>query len=298
VTDSSQRPVANLTSADFLVESGGRTIEVSSVERDSAPLAIALVVDQSTSIGFVRSLGTNDRAYYDFARNAVDGLLKASNATDELTLVRVGGPSILVRDSLPHTIGPFMDAVREGVACGRAGSPLWDAIVVAADRLALLQRRRVVIVVTDGQSTGNRISLLDAVNSAVRLQAAVTTIGVRPAQRFRQESGEPELVDPSFSLRRIANATGGHYIAGNTPAASGPPPDPYQLVRRAIELQRQAYLLTVPSEFGSGDSMPKVLVRQTGASTTVQVMNSTQGAPVSKLLTGEMAPQVVADCRR
>jgi tight adherence protein B len=82
----------------------------------------------------------------------------------------------------------------------KSGTALYDAITVAADRLAGDERPgRAIVVMTDGKDVSSLHSFRDAVKAAQRARAAVYTIGI----------AGPDFT--SAVLRDIANETGGTY---------------------------------------------------------------------------------------
>src|SRR5205085_11967686 len=89
-----------------------------------------------------------------------------------------------------------------------AGTALYDAIVLAAERLSADDRPgRAIVVVTDGKDVSSLHTLDDAVDAARKAHAAVFAIGI---------AGPP--LTPA-RLRRIARETGGSFHIAESSAA-------------------------------------------------------------------------------
>jgi hypothetical protein len=103
-------------------------------------------------------------------------------------------------------------------------SPIWDAVVSTATLLASQPLPRVIVLVTDGQATGNRWSMADAAFEAASQEVAVhvmyqpETWGERP---------NPHVHGDRF-LRQLAEWTGGVFRVNDGIARGGwrdrPPP--------------------------------------------------------------------------
>jgi tight adherence protein B len=102
-------------------------------------------------------------------------------------------------------------AALDGLAVdSRAGTALYDAIVVAASQLQHDDRPgRAIVVVTDGRDVSSTHSLDEAVAAAHAAHAAVYAIGI----------GGPSFTPDA--LQRLARETGGSYRQASTAAALG-----------------------------------------------------------------------------
>ncbi|HUF46700.1 MAG TPA: vWA domain-containing protein, partial [Vicinamibacterales bacterium] len=111
-------------------------------------------------------------------------------------------------------------------------SPLWDALLECIEALAAEPSPRVAIAVTDGLTTGNRTGLAALERRAV--EARVTIYVVHQTQRWvgrafrlRDGSGNPWAFltnplgrRPEAMLRQLAEATGGLYLADESPSGA------------------------------------------------------------------------------
>jgi len=85
-----------------------------------------------------------------------------------------------------------------------AGSTaIWDAVYTTSNEImrdSAEHTRRAVILLTDGQDTSSQVHMLDAINSAVKVDAMVYAIGIGDRYSYGVDEG---------SLRKITEATGG-----------------------------------------------------------------------------------------
>ncbi|MBV8599137.1 MAG: type II secretion system F family protein [Actinobacteria bacterium] len=143
-----------------------------------AAKAVVLAVDRSQSM--------RGNALVDAVAGA-RAFLDAKGAADRISLVAFGHTAKLV-GSLPQAA----DTV--------PGTALWDAVVLAAQRLAHDPAAgRVIIVLTDGRDVSSVATFADAVAAAQRAKASVYPIGI---------------AGPDFTpgpLQALARRTGGSY---------------------------------------------------------------------------------------
>jgi hypothetical protein len=134
-------------------------------------------------------------------------------------------------------------------------SPIWDATDAAIVRLESEPGRRVVVLITDGLSTGNRLGLDAVVDHAVRSSVAVFVVA--------EASGPPRsgrgwtLADsthatwtmvsspfgnsPLGNLARMAEGTGGVIAVDGLRST----PDPQQRLGAIMRVIRNGYVMTV-----------------------------------------------------
>jgi VWFA-related protein len=83
---------------------------------------------------------------------------------------------------------------------------IWDAVALSSSNVltkAPGQRRRAIILLSDGIDTTSRLSKKEAVNRALAAETVVYAIGIGDGKHI------PEGVDPRSDLREIAERTGG-----------------------------------------------------------------------------------------
>ena len=199
VVDKTGAPVGGLEKDDFEIAEDGKTQKIAYFDRESAtPLSIVLAIDGSESV--LR----NERLEKNAARHFVNALLREQ---DELDLMDF---SDTVREIVPFTnskkrIESGLNDIQHG-----ASTALYDAIYLASDRLAETKndagRRRVVVLITDGEDTAKRSRYGQALEQAQRAGAMVYSIIIVPiaADAGRNTGGEHALI-------QMAQDTGGKY---------------------------------------------------------------------------------------
>jgi Ca-activated chloride channel family protein len=105
------------------------------------------------------------------------------------------------RDDLAHAIQEldFGNATR-----------LWDAVDASLAVLSGIEGRRVVLVFTDGDDTGSRVSLSNVVDRARADEVMIYAIGLESV--YASGPGRVTRTRPDRGLRRIADETGGGYF--------------------------------------------------------------------------------------
>ena len=219
VTDKQRRFVTTLRAEDLRVLEDGvaQTLFTFQQETDR-PLAIALLIDVSAS---QEETLPNEKAA---ARLFIENVVKSSR--DQVAIVPFTGSAYLeqalTRDVLttyrvlqsveiaaPAYLGSGKPLL--GIATGpslpatppEGSTAIWDAVALTANNVltkSLGQRRRAIILLTDGIDTTSRLSLKEAVNSALAAETVVYSIGIGNSKL------EGVYRDP---LRDIAERTGG-----------------------------------------------------------------------------------------
>jgi uncharacterized protein (DUF58 family) len=162
------------------------------------PREVVLLVDVSHSVTHPGVIKT-DRALVADAAAAAAGALGASDRMHLGTF----GQSIRITSAIASEPAAIMQAAAELSDVG-GPSPIWDALGAAADALAPATGRRLVIVITDGKSTGNRVGFQDIAARLERDRISVLIIALDLARRPGP--------DPAVRLRALAERTGGTYV--------------------------------------------------------------------------------------
>jgi Ca-activated chloride channel family protein len=206
VVDEHGAPVGGLGRDDFEVLEDGKPQKISYFEKESAtPLSIVLAID--TSLTVLR----DERLEKNAARKFVASILREQ---DELDLMDF---SDSVREIVPFTnerkrIEGGLNELQHG-----GQTSLFDAIYLASDRLATTKneagRRRVLVLITDGEDTKKRTRYMQAEEEAQRAGAMIYSIIIVPiwADAGRSVGGEHALI-------QLSNDTGGkyYYVIDNT----------------------------------------------------------------------------------
>jgi Ca-activated chloride channel family protein len=200
VMDKNGSPVGGLTKDDFAILEDGRSQKIAFFDRESStPLSIVLAIDAS------KSVLRDERLEKAAASHFVNALLREQ---DELDLMDF---SDTVREIIPFTNDK--KRIERGLNELQLGdeTALYDAIYLASDRLSQTRneagRRRVVVVITDGEDTARRSRYNQALEQAQRAGAIIYPIIIVPVweDAGRNTGGEHALI-------QMAMDTGGKYF--------------------------------------------------------------------------------------
>lgn len=219
VTDKQRRFVTTLRAEDLRVLEDGvpQTLFTFQQETDR-PLAIAFLIDVSAS---QEETLPNEKAA---ARLFIENVVKSNR--DQVAILPFTGSAYLeqaltrdvlstyrVLQSVEIAAPGYMGSGKPltGIPTGprlpatppEGSTAIWDAVALTANNILTKsagQRRRAIILLTDGIDTTSRLSLKDAVNSALAAETVVYSIGIG------NNKLEGVYHDP---LRDIAERTGG-----------------------------------------------------------------------------------------
>ena len=217
--DKSRRFVTTLKQGDIRVLEDGVEQKVFTFQRETdRPLSLAILIDCSASQE--RTLPEEKSA----AQRFVDTVIRATK--DEVAVLTFTGDATLeqgltgsaarVRRAIDRVeFTPPSGYIGGGVLVGtppisgdnqaRAGSTaIWDAIWVTSREVlseSSDKTRRAIILLSDGVDTSSRLKLQEAVDSALKADAIIYSIGIGDSFSF-------EGVDEG-SLRKISERTGG-----------------------------------------------------------------------------------------
>lgn len=94
-------------------------------------------------------------------------------------------------------------------------SRIWDATARAVQLLAEEPGARHVVLVTDGQATGNVLTAEELIAIARERRVSIHVVSVGFDMQLPEYKGESIVVRPNDALRRIAAATGGEFFVQN-----------------------------------------------------------------------------------
>lgn len=269
VQDATGTPIGGLAASDFAASEDGNPVAITSVQaavNADVGLAVVLVMDTSGSMAGA-PLSAAEAAAVSF----VNSLLPKDGAIVIPFADSVGVPSPLTSDK------QALAATLRGLQAG-GSTALYDAVVAAAQsaKSAPLPRK-VVVLLTDGQESGNR-SAADvdrSLSEAVGSTAPFFTIGL----------GNDINV---LYLQALAQRTGGEFLAAPAPADIPTVYDHIGIMLRSQYLVRLQ--LTEPSDGGTSDLA--LTVNAGGASASGSAQFVRPGVAASK--TPGQAPQAVA----
>ncbi len=195
VLDAEGRPVADLPVEAFELFEEGRAQEIAFFEAETQqPLDLALMIDASMSI--LKELSFEREAAARFIRQLV-------RAGDRLAVFQFSDGVDMLADFSDQT--PKLEGAVRSITPG-AGTSLYDAVFLGAQSLERRPpgRRRVIVLVTDAGETTSRADFDSARRAALRAEALLYTILIRPvkSESGRNTAGEHALIT-------IAEVTGG-----------------------------------------------------------------------------------------
>ena len=232
-TDRNNRFITTLQEQDFRVLEDGVPQKLFTFQRETdRPLAIALMIDVSESER--RTLPEEKAA----ARTFIESVVRSSK--DQAAIIAFEGyahlEQALTRDvlgiysalervdvalpSYPGS-GPVIGGLPSGPGIGsplEGSTAIWDAIAVTSREILAEssgQRRRAIILLTDGQDTSSRLKRSTAIDTAIESEAVIYAIGIGDTKHYGP-------VDKN-ALKSVAERTGGRAFfpkrADDLPAA-------------------------------------------------------------------------------
>ena len=153
VSDRKSREVSGLQREDFSVFEDGKPQQLAVFASEQQPVSLLMLVDRSYSMGQSGKL--------DQANSALTQLLENSHPDNEYALVVFDNESIPLLDFPSDR--PRIASLLGRLSSDRAGSSLYDSMVLALDRFDRARYpRHVLVVITDGADQHSRLRLDDA----------------------------------------------------------------------------------------------------------------------------------------
>ena len=224
VTDRQGAPVVGLTAADFQIAEDGTPQPISAFAAGEFPLAIAIGLDRSFSMG-----GKDNRL--GVVKSAARALIGALRADDQVMVVAIGGETSIAAP-LSADRNAALTAIDTLDAWGT--TPLYDATLSALDAIQPARGRRALVLLSDGTDRYSDTKTAELVSRARQHDVLIYPVAVgasRPAV-----------------FAELATATGGRSFFVREPA---------ELIKTmtaiAKELRFQYLLGYVPSRDRAGE---------------------------------------------
>ena len=238
VRDKKGNVLRDLAQADFKIEEDGhpQTIKYFSKESD-LPLTLGLLVDTS---GSVRPYLEQERAasyrFFDQVLREDKDQAFVIHFDSEVELLQdlTASRKILQKALNELDVAPPRQLNRRsqgdpGQPRPRAGTTMFDAVLLASDELMRKQKgRKALILLTDGEDRGSRSTLTDAILEAQKADTLVYAIHFGGEESFNRPMGrgmgrrggtgrypQQDHVDGKKILERMTQETGGGYFEGN-----------------------------------------------------------------------------------
>jgi Ca-activated chloride channel homolog len=203
VSDSKGKTVTNLKKEDFKVYEDDKLQAIRAFRTDTdLPLSIALLVDASGSI--VDKIKFEQAAATDFFFNTI------KRKKDRATVISFDSQAYLQSDDTPDGFSDEPERLSDAVKRIRAGggTAVHDAIYTSVKaKLALEkgERRKVIILISDGEDTASRYSLTEALEMAQRHDTTIYAISTNKTSDTRSR----EKVKGDEVLQKLVDETGG-----------------------------------------------------------------------------------------
>lgn len=203
VADNKGKAITNLKKEDFKVYEDDQLQSVRGFTKDTdLPLSIALLVDASGSI--VDKLKFEQAAATDFFFNTIKRKKDRAIVISFDSIASI--MSDFTTDGFTDEPERLADAVKRIQAGG--GTAVYDAVYAATkSKLALEQgeRRRLIILISDGEDTASRFSLTEALEMAQRNNVTVYAISTNKTSDTRSR----EKVKGDEVIQQMVDETGG-----------------------------------------------------------------------------------------
>ncbi len=241
VRDRRGRAVPDLIAADFQVYDRGVARPIAEFRTEAAPVSVAILFDVSGSMDIAsRTLAAR------FAAHHVLSWLE--HGRDEAALFAF--------DSRLHEVAPFTVDTRAlqgalGEVDPFGATSLHDAIADTAKRISeRANRRRAIVVLTDGIDTASRLTPADVSGIASEIDVPVYVVAVvlpidNPDANGRPSDGDDVPVTVG-TIRELAAWTGGELFYASTPS------DTSKVARQIVRELRQQYLIAFEPSAGAG----------------------------------------------
>jgi Ca-activated chloride channel family protein len=202
VTDARERYIAGLKAEEFRVFEDRAPQRITSFAFEEMPFAAVILLDTSGSMEAKMSL----------ARAACSRFAGGIREGDSVAIYSFGGTKVRMLQDFTE-LRDVADAVWDLRADG--DTPLYDGIVKAAEELGRRpERRRAILLVSDGADTRSRATLDDALRKVAVANVAVYAVDLSDAALYRtarRDSGADVLKD-------LAAKSGGRFY--RTPGGS------------------------------------------------------------------------------
>jgi Ca-activated chloride channel homolog len=199
VTDNKGKSITNLTKEAFKIHEDDRLQVIQNFARNNdLPLSIALLVDSSGSV--IDKIKFERDAATDFFFNTV------KRKKDRAMVIGFDSTVSLLSDGTPDGFTDEPERLAEAVKKIKAGggTSVFDAVYIAAHQKLsreIGERRKLIILISDGDDTASRLALKDALDAAQRNDVTIYAISTnktsdtRSRDKVRGDDIIQELVD-------------------------------------------------------------------------------------------------------
>jgi Ca-activated chloride channel family protein len=197
ITDGTDRYIRGLKREDFQIFEDKTQQKIVDFSQDQTAFSAVILLDASLSMQHKLTL----------ARAACANFVDTLRPDDTFAIYGFSGMKVKVLQDFTE-IHDIPDSVWDMRADGE--TPLYDAIAKAAEGLAKrTERRRAIVVVSDGADTKSKASLEQALRKTLDAQALIYAVDMTDAAVYRTATRDNGL----DILKEMAAKTGGRFFA-------------------------------------------------------------------------------------
>ncbi len=196
VTDLEGHYVRGLKAEDFKLYEDLQPQKIQSFQFEESPFAGAILLDASASMG----------GKLTFARAACASFVEGIRDGDVFSIYKFNGTKVKMLQDFTE-VRDVPDSVWDMKADSL--TPLYDAVVMASDALAKREeRRRAILLVSDGGDSNSRASMDDAVKKATNAGVSIYAVDLTDSTVTR--SGAKEM--GAEAMKSLTEKTGGRFF--------------------------------------------------------------------------------------
>ncbi len=204
VIDTSGQAVTNLKLEDFELQVDGKAAELSELSRSDAPVRLALLFDNSSSVTLAREF--EKKAAVRFFKR----VLRPEKDLAALYSVQTG---TRLEQQLTKNVSQLTDAI-ENFPVPAGATALLDAIITAANYMKTADGRRVIVIVSDGEDTISDATFEDTVKAVQAANCQVYVVKTKDFENFKrtgQRGGNANIraLAAEYRMQELTAQTGG-----------------------------------------------------------------------------------------
>jgi len=204
VLDAQNRAVMNLRLEDFTLEIDGKRAEIGELTRSDAPVSLALLFDNSSSVTTAREF--EKKAAIRFFKRVIRPDRDSAALYSVSTGTRLEQP-------LTKNVAQIISAI-ENFPPPAGATALLDAIIKASEYLKDASGRRVIVIVSDGEDTISDATFDDAVKAAQAANCQVFVVKTKEFENYKQTgvrggNANIRILAAERRMQELAAQTGG-----------------------------------------------------------------------------------------
>ena len=301
VTDDKSYPILGLNTSNFQIMEDGDTaknVEVTSAVDSQEPLAAVITIDTS---------GSMDGAAMDAEKKAAITFIESLREQDHAKIIAFSTGVNTVVDFTTDK-GALINGINSLAPSGNTA--LYDALFTSVEETELASpKRRIVVLMTDGQNTKSLAKLDDGLNLATQKGVAVYTIGLGSdiqqtvLHNISQQTRASSMVAPSPSdlegaYKTIADRLRQQYVVKYT----SPNPKGAKTYHLAVTVSSEGDRTAAEAKYDARPTPPSIKALslrdgETLDSATPVTIDASSGLPISKVtmkINGQLVKEVVA----